>query len=207
MQHNFSGCRQEKKEEAAMLRRQAIAAWRPCGSKLLPCVLQWVQTRSMPWQMLSSKGSRKVEQFRSRCQEEMKEEGTVKMNKSKAEPVSKWRCPRRSGSIKLHRRVVWSLIFLVFGVHLAKAEVQEDQAHKGIAREVHPDFQDGTPWMRKGMTMWEDWCVKQQRKKNSQGKDQELLKKTVRKGTPVPKKEIARVRTQGPWKKTVKVGT
>ena len=34
----------------------------------------------------SSKGSRKVEQFRSRCQEEMKEE--VKMNKSKAEPVS-----------------------------------------------------------------------------------------------------------------------
>ena len=33
-----------------------------------------VQSRSMPWPMRSSKGSRKVEQFRSRCQEEMKEE-------------------------------------------------------------------------------------------------------------------------------------
>ena len=59
-----------------------------------------VQTRSMPWPMLSSKCSRKVEQFRSRCQEEMKEEGIVKMNKSKVEPVSKWRCPRQAGSFK-----------------------------------------------------------------------------------------------------------
>ena len=91
------------------------------------------------------KGSRKVEQFRSRYQEETTEEEIVKMNKSKAEPVSKWRCPRQARSIKVHRRVVWSLILLVFGVHLAKAEVQEDQAHKGIAREVHPDLQDGTP--------------------------------------------------------------
>ena len=36
----------------------------------------------------------------SRCQEEMKEEGIVKMNKSKVEPVSKWRCPRQAGSFK-----------------------------------------------------------------------------------------------------------
>ena len=72
-----------------MLRRQEIAAWRPYGSKLLPCVLQWDQTRSMPWPMLSSRGSRKVEQFWSRCQEEMTEEEIVKMNKSKVEPVSK----------------------------------------------------------------------------------------------------------------------
>ena len=71
-----------------MLRRQAIAAWRPCCSKLLPCVLQWVQTWSIPWPMLCSKGSKKVEQLRSRCQEEMKEEGIAKMNKSKVEPVS-----------------------------------------------------------------------------------------------------------------------
>ena len=34
---NFRGCRHEKKEGAAMLRRQEIAAWRPYGSKLLPC--------------------------------------------------------------------------------------------------------------------------------------------------------------------------
>ena len=46
-------------------------------SQLPPSVQQWVQTRSMPWPMLSSKGSRKVEQFRSICQEEMKEESEV----------------------------------------------------------------------------------------------------------------------------------
>ena len=72
----------------------------------------------------------------------MKEQGTVKMNKSKVEPVSKWRCPRQAVSFNAHRRVVWSLIFLMFGQHLAKAEVQEDQAHRGIAREVYPDPQD-----------------------------------------------------------------
>ena len=41
-----------------------------------------------------------MEQFRSRCQEEKKEEETVKMNKSKAEPVSSW-CYPRKGSIKM----------------------------------------------------------------------------------------------------------
>ena len=74
--------------------------------------------------------------------------------------------------MKAHQRVVWSLIFIVFGVHLVKAEVQENQAHKGIAREVHPDHQDGLQWMRK-----EDGCigrsgaVNQKERKNSQGKD------------------------------------
>ena len=66
-----------------------------------------------------------------KCQEEKKEEETVKMNKSEVEPVSKWRCPRQAGSFKVHR-VVWSLIFHLFGEHLVKAEVQEDQA-----RDVH----------------------------------------------------------------------
>ena len=74
------------------------------------------------------KSSRKVEQFRSRCQEEMREEEIVKKNQNKVEPVSKWHCPRQAGSFKAHRRVVWSLIFLLFGVYQAKAEVQVDQA-------------------------------------------------------------------------------
>ena len=113
-----------------------------------------------------------MEQFSSRSREEMKEEETVKMNKSKAEPVSKWRCPRQAGSIKVHQRVVWSLIFIVFGVCLVKAEVQEDQGNKEIAREDHPDHQDGLLWMKKRMTMWEDWRLDQKKnKKNSQGKD------------------------------------
>ena len=46
--------------------------------------------------------------------------------------------------------------------------------------------------------MWEEWCLEQKRKKNSQERSEELLKKTVREGTPVPKKEIARVRTRRP---------
>ena len=75
------------------------------------------------------------------------------------------------------------MTFLVYGVYLVKAEAQEDQA-----REVHPDSQDGLPGMRKGMMMWENWCRKPKRNKNSQGKDQEPLKKTDREGTQAPKK-------------------
>ena len=141
-------------------RQQCFADWRQL---LLQCVLRWVQTRSMPLPMLSSKGSWKVEQFRGRCQEEMKEEGIVKMNKSKTESVSSWCYQRQAGSLKVHRLVVWSLIFLLFGEHLAKAEVQEDQAHKGIAREVHPDLQDGTT--KEELTIWEDWCIQQKKER------------------------------------------
>ena len=65
----LQGCRQEKREGAAMLRKQEMAVWRPSGSRLLPCVLRSHRTRSMPLPMLSSKSSRKVEQFRSRGQE------------------------------------------------------------------------------------------------------------------------------------------
>ena len=120
-------------------------------------MLQWVQTRSMPWPMLSSKGSRKVEQFRSSCQEEMKAEEIMKLSKkSKVEPVSKWHCPHQAGSFKVHQ---------------AKAEVQEDQARKGIAREAHQELQDGTPWMKE---------EKRKRKKNSQGKDPRTFEAPVK---------------------------
>ena len=71
-----------------------------------------------------------------KCQEEKKEEETVNMNKSKAEPVRSWCYPRQAGSIKMHRRVVWSLIFLVYGVCLVKAEVQEEQARRSKERTI-----------------------------------------------------------------------
>ena len=57
------------------------------------------------------------------------------------------------------------MTFLVYGVYLVRAEVQEDHA-----REVHPDRQDGFLVLRKGMKMWKDWCLRQ-KKKNSKGKD------------------------------------
>ena len=51
-----------------------------------------------------------------RCQKKEEEEGIVRTNKSKAKPVSSWRCQRQAGAMKALQRVVWSLIFLVFGV-------------------------------------------------------------------------------------------
>ena len=52
----FRDCRQEKKEEAAMLRKQVIAARRPCGNRLSP----WERIESK----LCSKGTEKWERRR-----------------------------------------------------------------------------------------------------------------------------------------------
>ena len=95
---------------------------------------------------------------------------------------------------KLHQRAVWSLTFFVFGVHLVKAEVQEDPA-----REVHPDRQDGLLEMRKGM-IWENSCRKPKRNKNSQGKDPRTSEENRqgREGSQASWKGTARVRTQEP---------
>ena len=86
----------------------------------------------------------------------------------------------------------------MYGVYLVEAEVQEDHA-----REVHPDRQHGFLGMKKGMKMWEDWCLRQ-KKKNSQRKDPRTMMKTAREGTPVPKKKRWRVqkkRKEKKWKR------
>ena len=62
-----------------------------------------------------------------RCQDKEEEEGTVRTNKNKGKPVSSWRCQRQAGTMKALQRVVWSLIFLMFGVHMAKAEEQKER--------------------------------------------------------------------------------
>ena len=105
-------CRQEKKEEAAMLRKQVIAAWRPCCDK--SSLWERIELR------LCSKGKEKWERPEGRCQEEKKEVGIVKTSKSMTKPVSSWRCQRQAGAIKALQRVVWSLILLGFGVHLGE---------------------------------------------------------------------------------------
>ena len=63
-----------------MPREQVMVAWRPCGSSLSP----WERMELRPLYK-GSKG--KWEWYTGRCQEE-KKEGSVKMNKSKAESVS-----------------------------------------------------------------------------------------------------------------------
>ena len=80
------------------------------------------------------------------------------------EPASSWCHSCQAGSIKLHKRAVWSLTFLVYEMYLVKAEVQQDQA-----REVDPDRQDDLLGMRKVMR---DPSTLE---RNSQGKDPRTL--------------------------------
>ena len=60
------------------------------------------------------------------------------MNKNKEKPVSSWAMPTSGGSMKALQRVVWILIFLVYGVHTAKAEEQEIQVQKRSEKDPHP---------------------------------------------------------------------
>ena len=66
----------------------------------------------------------------------------------------------------MHQQEVWNLIFLLFGEHLARAEVQEDQAHTSQERSI----QVSRTWMKEGMTIWENWCLQRKRERNNQGK-------------------------------------
>ena len=118
---------------------------------------------------------------RSRCQQEKKEEGIVKTNKSKTKPVSSWRCQRQAGATKALQRVVWSLIFLGFGVHLVNAQEQGSQVQQRMSqKDLYQVPQVEVPWMRKKTWQWET-CErgeveetlgkKNREKRNSQGKD------------------------------------
>ena len=71
---SFRDCKLEKKVEVAMHRRQVMAAWRPCGSNLSP--REQMELKPL---YKGSKGR------------------NVKMNKSKAEPVSSWCHSRQAG--------------------------------------------------------------------------------------------------------------
>ena len=143
--------RRKKRQQCFADRRLLLG-----GLNALPCVLQSVQTRPKVQGKWSSSGAHARKRW--------------------AEPVSMWCHSCQARSIKLHRRVVWSLIFSVFGMYLVKTEVQKYQAHKGIARDVPPDRQDGPLGMRKEMMVWEKWCRKPKREKNSQGKDPRTFK-------------------------------
>ena len=65
-----------------------------------------------------------------RGQEKQEEEGIVKTSKSKTKPVSSWCCQRQAGAVKALQRVVWSLIFFVFGLHSVNAK-EEVRYSKG----------------------------------------------------------------------------
>ena len=117
-----------------------------------------------------------------RCQEEKKEEETVKRNKKKAEPVSSWCHQCQEGSVKALQRVVWSLIFLVFGVHIVNAEEQGIQVWQMSEKELEFTKSRTTPdgggcepfeldeWSLDEKAFWKE-RTPGLLKKNSQGKD------------------------------------
>ena len=137
------------------------------GDSCLKALWQQGPNQVDAFTMLSSKGFTKVEQFRGSCHEEMKEEGIVKMNKSKVEPVSKWRCPCQAGPFKVHRLVVWSLIFLFVreapgeGGSAGKSSTQGDRK-RGPSRSPGRHSMD-----ERGVTIWEDGSLKRKRVKKT----------------------------------------
>ena len=85
---------------------------------------------------------------------------------------------RQVGAMKAPQPVVWSLIFLVFGVHLANAEEQENQAQHGMEKDLCPIVQVDFRWKRMQVDEKYEWkwderarCFEQKEKRNSQGKD------------------------------------
>ena len=66
------------------------------------------------------------------------------MNKSKVKPVSSWFYQRQAGSMKALQRVFLSLIFLVLGVRMAKAE----EAQKMSEKDLYPILQVDFRWKR-----------------------------------------------------------
>ena len=132
---SFKDCKLEKKEEKVTHCKQLIAAWRRWWNRFSPWERIRQGLRSMPC-VKNSSGDLRPPPSHANDRKKKKEEETVKLNKSKAEPVSSWCYPHQAESIKMRQRVVWSLIFLVYGVCLVSAEVQEEQASKEIEREL-----------------------------------------------------------------------
>ena len=77
-----------------------------------------------------------------------RESGATKMNKSKAEPISSLCFQRKAGSMRALHRVVWSLIFLVFGGALGECGGAGKKVHQGIAEEVYPTLQLDLRWKK-----------------------------------------------------------
>ena len=108
----------------------------------------------------------------------------MRTNKSKAKPVSSWRCLRQASSMKTLQRVVRSLIFLVFGVHEAKAEEQEIQAQKRSEKDPCP-FLQVVIRRKRILVNWNVmrvlFALNKKEKRNSQDKDPRTFEEPVKK--------------------------
>ena len=106
----------------------------------------------------------------------------MKINKSKAEPVSSWCYQRQTGSMKALQRAVCSLIFLVFGVRMAKVEEPEIQAQKMSEKDLYLISRVDVRWKRMPSQATCEWkwmreffAEEEKEKRNSQGKDPRIF--------------------------------
>ena len=107
--------------------------------------------------------------------------------------------------MKALQRVVWSLIFLVFGVHMVNAEEQVNQVQQRIEKDLCGTHQGDFRWKRMhawGNCEWK-WderalCLQQKEKRNSQGKDPRTFEETVEKW------RVQKKRKEKKWKEKKK---
>ena len=140
----------------------------------------WQQLIS-PWEQMELrplyKGSKgKWEQHKGRCQEEKKDEGIVKMNQEQGRINQQLVSPTPGGVNQ--GAPASSLELDLPRVRGVPGEGGSAGKIRNTRRSQERSIQitwTALPWMRKGMTMCEKWCLEQKRKKNSQGKDPENL--------------------------------
>ena len=202
MAAELQGCRQEKEEEAAMLRKRWIVVWRQWWISFS----LWERTRrglsSMRCVKYYSSRDSRPRFLPRRCQEKEEEEGRVKTNKNKGKPVSSWRCQREAGSMKALQRVVWSLIFILFGVHMVKAVEQEVQVQKRSRRQ---SMEQDDSKIANGNRMRDLFVLNKKKKETARVRKQEPFKNTAKVGTLVPLRQTAKERTREPLKNQKKV--
>ena len=203
MAAELQGLQAGQEREAAMLRKRWIAAWRRWWnrSSLRDQIRQGLI--SMLCAKFSSRNSR-PQPLRRRCQEK-EGEGIVRTDKSKAKPVSSWRCQRQAGSVKALQRVVWSLIFLVFGVHMVNAEEQGIQVQQRIEKifvELPKSTSSGRGYFTggpvRGKGKRKPFVRDSKERKTARARTQEPFKKTANVGNLVHLKQTARERTREP---------
>ena len=198
----------EEKEGAAMLRRQEIAAWRPYGSKLLMCVLQCDQTRSMPWanavlQRFKENGAVQEQMpgrdERRRNSEDEQEQGRASQQVALPTPRGFIQGALAS-CLELDIPLVRGA--LGEGGSAGRSGTQGDRKRGPLRSPGRPSMVVGGDDDLGALVP-----LTKRERKTARERTQEPMKETVRERTHEPKKEKTRMKTHGPWEKAVKVGT
>ena len=137
-QHNFSGCRQEKKEEAVMHASQAVDCCLEDGGTYFR---QESRSGEVRVRCCVQNFPQETRGLHPSCGDVGRKGGRRNTNESK----TKASCQRQVGAMKALQRAVWSLIFLGIGVHLVNAEEQGSQVQQRMSEK---DFNQNFPSRR-----------------------------------------------------------